>query len=77
MNQEEFDRLTQQSLENIRAKVICDSVNPDGCRLTTMEWKYPQFIHAEIIGVQILELYKTEDEFNSYKVENTYGPAGV
>ena len=49
MNQEEFDRLTQQSLDNIRAKVICDSVNPDGVRLTTMEWKYPRFIHSEIM----------------------------
>ena len=49
MNQEEFDRLTKQSLDNIRAKVICDSVNPDGTRLTTMEWKYPRFIHSEIM----------------------------
>ncbi len=49
MNQEEFNRLTEQSLENIRAKVVADSVAPNGCRLTTMEWKYPRFIHAEIM----------------------------
>jgi thymidylate synthase ThyX len=49
MNQEEFDRLTEQSKNTISAKVICDSVNPDGCRLTTMEWTYPRFIHAEIM----------------------------
>lgn len=49
MNQEEFDRLTKQSEETIKAKVICDSVNPDGVRLTTLECTYPRFIHAEIM----------------------------
>lgn len=49
MNQDTFDQLTQQSEATISAKVICDSVNPDGCRLTTMEWTYPRFIHSEIM----------------------------
>lgn len=49
MNQEEFDRLTEQSKNTISAKVIADSVNPDGCRLTTMEWTYPRMIHSEIM----------------------------
>ncbi len=49
LSQEEFDRLTAQSEATLTAKVICDSVNPDGCRLTTMEWTYPRFIHAEIM----------------------------
>jgi len=49
MNQELFDQLTEQSKNTIKAKVICDSINPDGCRLTTMEWTYPRFIHAEIM----------------------------
>lgn len=49
MNQELFDQLTKQSESTITAKVICDSVNPDGVRLTTMEWTYPRVIHSEIM----------------------------
>lgn len=49
MDQQEFDRLTAQSESTIKARVICDSVAPNGCRLTTMEWTYPRFIHAEIM----------------------------
>lgn len=49
MIQEEFDRLTKQSEETIKAKVICDSITPNGCRLTTMEWTYPRMIHSEIM----------------------------
>lgn len=49
MDQTAFDRLTAQSESNITARILADSVNPDGCRLTTMEWKYPRFIHAEIM----------------------------
>lgn len=44
-----FDLLTLNSLSNITARVLCDSINPDVVRLTTMEWKYPRFIHAEIM----------------------------
>jgi hypothetical protein len=31
------------------ARVILDSVSPAGARITTMEWRYPRFIHAEIM----------------------------
>jgi len=47
----EEDVLTwkQRTRDSITAKVILDSVNPDGQRLTTMEWTYPRFIHSEIM----------------------------
>jgi thymidylate synthase ThyX len=32
----------------IEAKIICDSLNPVGCRLTTFVLKYPRFILAEL-----------------------------
>jgi hypothetical protein len=31
------------------AKVVLDTLAPNGRRLTTMSWKYPRFIHAEIL----------------------------
>jgi hypothetical protein len=31
------------------ARVLLDSVSPAGVRLTTMEWTYPRFIHAEVM----------------------------
>lgn len=33
----------------IEAKVILDSANNEGCRLTTLELIYPRFIHAEFM----------------------------
>ena len=33
----------------IEAKVICDSINDKGDRLTTLQLKYPRFIHAEFM----------------------------
>jgi thymidylate synthase ThyX len=33
----------------IQARVVCDSVNPDGVRLTTMLLTYPRMVHAEIM----------------------------
>jgi len=33
----------------IEAKIICDSVNPTGQRLTTFQLRYPRFIHAEFM----------------------------
>lgn len=33
----------------INAKIICDSVNPVGCRLTTFVLKYNRFIHSELL----------------------------
>jgi len=33
----------------ISAKVICDSISPDDIRLTTLQLRYPRFIHAEFM----------------------------
>lgn len=33
----------------ISASVIADSVSPDGIRLTTMQLRYPRFIHSELM----------------------------
>ena len=33
----------------ISAKIIADSVNPSGNRLTTIECEYPRFIHGEVM----------------------------
>lgn len=33
----------------IQAKIIADSINPSGQRLTTMEVRYPRFIHSEFM----------------------------
>jgi hypothetical protein len=49
MSQELFDQLTAQSAATFSAKVLADSVNPWGTRLTTMEWTYPRLIHSEIM----------------------------
>lgn len=50
MIQDEFDRLTAQSEATIKAKVLADSLHPDGkTRLTTMELTYPRFIHSEFM----------------------------
>jgi hypothetical protein len=36
------------------AKVILDSIAPHGKRLTTMTWRYPRFIHSEIMTHRML-----------------------
>jgi hypothetical protein len=33
----------------IKAQVIADSISPEGVRLTTMQLRYPRFIHAEFM----------------------------
>ena len=33
----------------IEAKIIADSISPDGIRLTTFQLRYPRFIHAELM----------------------------
>ena len=33
----------------IEAKIIADSISPEGKRLTTMQLRYPRFIHAEFM----------------------------
>ena len=37
----------------ITAKVTADSVSPEGKRLTTMVWRYPRFIHSEVMTHRI------------------------
>lgn len=36
-------------MTTISAKIIADSISPDGIRLTTMHLRYPRFIHAEFM----------------------------
>ena len=36
-------------MTTIIAKVIADSISPQGVRLTTMQLRYPRFIHAELM----------------------------
>lgn len=36
-------------MTRIGARVLLDSVSEGGARLTTMEWTYPRFIHAEVM----------------------------
>ncbi len=38
----------------ISAKIVADSVNPNGERLTTLELLYPRFIHAECLTHRVL-----------------------
>ena len=33
----------------ITAKIIKDSINPNGVRITTVELEYPRFIHSEVM----------------------------
>ena len=36
-------------MTTITAKIIADSISPQGVRLTTMQLRYPRFIHAEFM----------------------------
>lgn len=38
----------------IKAEVICDSVSPEGKRLTTFKTRYPWFIHGEVMTHRVL-----------------------
>lgn len=38
----------------IEAKIICDSINPVGNRITTWVLKYPRFIHSEFMTHRVL-----------------------
>ena len=44
-----LDKLFFNRETNITAKVVCDSVSPDGVRITTLEIEYPRFIHGEFM----------------------------
>lgn len=39
---------------NITAKVICDSINESGKRITTFELEYPRYIHCELLTHRML-----------------------
>lgn len=43
------------------AKIILDSINPVGNRLTTFEITYPRFVHAELM-THLCELYQADKE---------------
>lgn len=36
-------------MTEISAQIVCDSVSPTGKRITTMQLKYPRFVHAEFM----------------------------
>lgn len=42
-----IDVLNRES--NIKSTVICDSINNQGVRITTIEAEYPRFIHSELM----------------------------
>lgn len=37
-----------------RAEVICDSVSPQGKRLTTLKLRYPKYVHSELMTHRVL-----------------------
>lgn len=39
---------------NIVVRVICDSISPNGVRLTTLECEYPRIIHQELLTHRML-----------------------
>jgi len=39
---------------NVVVRVVCDSVSPDGVRLTTLELEYPRLIHSELMTHRML-----------------------
>lgn len=39
----------EKSKQGITARIIADSVSPDGIRLTTWELEYPRMVHAELM----------------------------
>lgn len=49
LNKAFFERET-----NIVAKVVCDSINEQGDRLSTFEIEYPRFIHSELMTHRML-----------------------
>lgn len=49
-----YDHLLAENKAYFYAKVIADSLAPCGSRLTTMEVRYPRFVHAEVMTHRIL-----------------------
>lgn len=52
----------------ITAKVIEDSISPDGVRLTTLELYYPRFIHAELMTHRVLSRNASSSRATPVKV---------
>ena len=52
----------------ITAKVIEDSISPDGIRLTTLELYYPRFIHAELMTHRVLSRNASSSRATPVKV---------
>lgn len=49
LTKERFELFISQSEKTIAAKVLADSIAPNGCRLTTMELTYPRCVHSEFM----------------------------
>ena len=49
MTDQQLQELQDKSTATFSAKVLADSVNPLGDRLTTFELTYPRCIHSEIM----------------------------
>jgi thymidylate synthase ThyX len=47
----------------ITAKIIADSINTQGTRLTTMQVRYPRFVHAEAKTHRVIRIDDAEIEF--------------
>ncbi len=59
-------------MTTISAKIILDSINPYGNRLTTLECKYPRWIHAEGRTHRQLRMQESEpDGLGSYSIAHT------
>ncbi len=43
-----------KAYQHISARIICDSIHPNGSRLTTFELTYPRYIHAEIMTHRVI-----------------------
>lgn len=41
--------LVEKSSQGFKVQIIADSISNSGHRLTTMVWRYPRFIHAEVM----------------------------
>ena len=44
-----LDRPIERGLHTYRARILADSIGPNGVRLTTWELTYPRFVHAELM----------------------------
>jgi thymidylate synthase ThyX len=45
---------TEEEVKMIEASIVCDSVSPNGNRLTTFKLRYPKFIHGEFMTHRVI-----------------------